>query len=58
MKQLWCQMVDAEKESAVIEENWDDILKLALEAMESKEFRKRLSGALILADYIPNREWN
>jgi hypothetical protein len=30
MRQLWCSLVDADKEQAVLDEKWVDILKEAL----------------------------
>lgn len=51
-------MIDVDNEAKVYAEKWPEILTLALEAMEKREFRNRLSGCLVLADLVPNREWD
>lgn len=48
MRQLWTSLVDADKEQAVLDEKWEDILKEALSYLKQKEFRKRLSAVLVL----------
>ena len=58
MRQLWCQLIDVDNEAKVIAEKWPEILTLALEYVEKREFRSRLSGCLVLADLVPNREWD
>ena len=58
MRQLWCQLIDVENEAKVIAEKWPEIQDMALESIQKREFRNRLSGCLVLADLVPNREWN
>ena len=57
MKQLWSTLIDVDKEQQVVDERFQEILAEALSYMKAKEFRKRLSAALILQDLLPNRDW-
>jgi hypothetical protein len=50
-------MVPVEEESSVLEEKWPEILKECLDNFKAKEFRKRLSGCLLLAELVPNKTW-
>ena len=57
MQQLWSTMVPVEEESRVLEEKWPEILKECLDNFKAKEFRKRLSACLLLAELVPSKTW-
>jgi len=50
-------MVPVEEESSVLEEKWQEILKECLDNFKAKEFRKRLSACLLLAELVPTKTW-
>lgn len=52
MKELWTSLIEIEKEEQIINERWDEILKEALDGLESKEYRRRQSSALALSDLL------
>jgi len=57
MKELWNSLVEIQKETAIIDERWDEIYAQCVEGLNSKEYRKKQAACLALTDLMPLRTW-
>ena len=58
MKEVFLTIFTPEDEKRIEKEWWKDILDEFMQAANNKkEYRKWLSGALALSDYLINKEW-
>ena len=57
MRELWHVLIDADKESKVIEERWDEIYAETYKQFVGDNHRQKLAASKALTDHIPNRSW-
>ena len=59
MKEVFMTLFTPDEEKQIEKDRWQEILKEFMEsARNKKEYRKWLSGALALSDYLINKEWD